>query len=337
MKIVKIILSCLLVFSLFFTIFCGADKIKTDADFGAPEEYKGILSLWHIDTFEGGTGSRKQFLLSAAASFEKTQSGALIMVTSETKQSAEEKMKNGVYPDMISYGNGVNVSCVKQLKTFNCKSGAIEGKSYGAAWCRGGYCLIINPQLVSVAETEEKFNNKNLVLNDALVSASDYTLPLIAAKCSGVTVQNAKIMKPLDAYVKFTGGKVPFFIGTQRDIIRLENRGINFGTLPLNGFCDLYQYISVASESAEKKEISQRFIDFLCGEKIQKKLNTIGMFSVGYWLDYQGEMKKLETAPPQAAISLFTSENTLINLKDSSVKAAAGDTDALNIIKKILI
>ena len=36
-----------------------------------PQENAGILRLWHIDSFEGGVGSRAAFLRGAAKIFEK--------------------------------------------------------------------------------------------------------------------------------------------------------------------------------------------------------------------------------------------------------------------------
>ena len=37
-----------------------------------PEGYKGVLTLWQVDGFEGGSGSRSAFLNGRAIEFEKS-------------------------------------------------------------------------------------------------------------------------------------------------------------------------------------------------------------------------------------------------------------------------
>ena len=61
MKIFRYILAIIIVFSSIFTIFIGKNKIGEKAKLTQPAEYKGIISVWQIDGFEGGSGSRKQF------------------------------------------------------------------------------------------------------------------------------------------------------------------------------------------------------------------------------------------------------------------------------------
>ena len=72
------------------------------------EGYKQILELWHIDSFEGGIGSRKDFLLKTSLSYEK-KNKVLISVVSHTISSATIALKNKV-PDMISCGNGLDIA-----------------------------------------------------------------------------------------------------------------------------------------------------------------------------------------------------------------------------------
>ena len=71
MKIFRFIISIIIVLSFVFTVFIGRHKIQEQSKITNPAEYKGIISLWQIDGFEGGSGSRKQFLLKVARDFEK--------------------------------------------------------------------------------------------------------------------------------------------------------------------------------------------------------------------------------------------------------------------------
>ena len=52
-----------------------------------PQPYRGVLRVWHIDSFEGGTGSRAAFLRNAAKTFEQ-ESGMYVLVTAHTAESA---------------------------------------------------------------------------------------------------------------------------------------------------------------------------------------------------------------------------------------------------------
>ena len=92
MKIFRFIVSVAIVLSLTFTAFIGKDKINEQSKITAPSEYKGIISLWQIDGFEGGSGSRKQFLLKVAREFEKKNNGVLVMVINHTFLSAKENV-----------------------------------------------------------------------------------------------------------------------------------------------------------------------------------------------------------------------------------------------------
>ena len=290
-----------------------------------------IITLWQIDTFEGGVGSRKQFLLKAASMYEKNNDGVLIMVTNHTLEGAENNMKNGIFPDMISYGAGLDVKSFSEIKTKNVRSGGLVGnKCYATPWCKGGYVLISNPNLV----TELKPNR----IDKLLVSQSLYTQPLTALLLEGVTAHDVEIKKPMDAYVKFVIGKTPYMLGTQRDIHRLINRGFEFNAQPLYEFCDLNQYVSITTAEEIKRYYANDFINFLTSDVVQKKLTDIGMFSpyieVGYSNQTLSIMQKINAFK---TYSVFLQKHKLIEMQEISLSATAGDQSALNKIKNLLI
>ena len=147
MRLSRVIVIILTLLCVGFTALFGADKIKEKKEIIKPIEFKGVLNLWHIETFEGGHGSRKQFLIDVATSFEKENDGVLVMVVSHTPTSANEALKNGETPDMISYGAG---SVYTDMKQINCVldfvGGKVEDKIYAVPWCKGGYVLFENPK-----------------------------------------------------------------------------------------------------------------------------------------------------------------------------------------------
>ena len=119
MKIFRLFCGVSLIFCLIFTCFFGVQGISKQVELSKPVEYKGVIKIWQIDAFEGGKGSRKQFLLSVARGFEKENLGVLIMVISHTVESAEQSLLAGEVPDIISFGLGVEVGQSVELKTKN--------------------------------------------------------------------------------------------------------------------------------------------------------------------------------------------------------------------------
>ena len=117
MVLKRLILFAIVSASVLFTAFFGRYLISDGETHLPSSQYAGIIKVWHIDGFEGGVGSRKQFLLSAAASWEKTHEGTLVMVISHTPESVRTALKDGILPDMISYCAGISLPELSELHT----------------------------------------------------------------------------------------------------------------------------------------------------------------------------------------------------------------------------
>lgn len=102
-------------------------------------------------------------------------------------------------------------------------------------------------------------------------------MPTLALKVAGVTAKSAEYYPPYDAYAEFIGRKNVVLLGTQRDLKRLEKRGVGFSAVPLQGFCDLAQYIAITTKSDEKFSFCLKAVERLLGEQTQEKLGRIGM------------------------------------------------------------
>ena len=319
-----------IIFSIFFTIFLGAKGISSQGETDNSSEYKGIITMWQIDIFEGGTGSRKQFLLEMARGFEKENQGVLVMVTDYTKEGAEENFAKGIYPDLISFGCGVDVDKPGEMRISRYTAGGMIGdKVYATAWCRGGYTLIANPKFVS--ETEN-------LLSEVIISQADYTQPLIAMTEEGITAEKIRVLSPMDAYVDFCAGKAPYMIGTQRDIIRLSNRGMEVITRPLGKFNDLFQYVSVTAKDEQKRFYAEKFVEYLVSDTVQEKLGKIGMFSPYEKVVYENEhLSAMQDTDYIHTFSVFSSEAFYKEMQSLSLKAALGDADAAEKIKNMLL
>ncbi len=330
MKLWKIISSLLTAFCILFTVFYGGNKIS-EQTIVAKAQYKGIITLWQIDCFEGGMGSRKQFLLSSARSYEKENQGVLVMVISHTPQTAVQAVNEGQMPDLISYGVGVQSFGAKEIDVDKVFIGGKVGDIvFATPWCMGGYFLITNP---SITQDLQQKNIENLV-----VSQGEFTQPLTAFVTSGYIAKNIEILPPMDAYVKFTAGKTSHFLGTQRDIVRLNNRGMPYCAVALCGFNDIYQYISLTSSDNIKAEYSLKFIQHLLGEGVQQKLNQIGMNSLFYNVtqSYE-ELNDLQNVKFGSTISAFTAKEQINQMQELSLRASKGEQKAILKLKNMLL
>ena len=328
MKILRFVAAAGVLFAVLFTLFYGKFKISESGVSASPAEYKGIITLWHIDTFEGGVGSRKQFLLASSRDFEKQNTGVYVMATEHSAESAKAAFSDGKRPDVISFGVGVEIGDFIPLDiNLPAYGGGYGGNVYAVPWARGGYCIIENPDFTG---------NKNEKVK-ILVSQGEYTNPLLSYVLSGESGKEFEILPPMDAYVKFVSGKARYLIGTQRDVNRLLTRGTDFISKPLTGYNDLYQYMAVTAKDPVKAEYAQKFVKFILSEDIQKNLHKIGMYGCYSAAKYDSpDMAKMQEAKFAYCLSAFSSKALINDLQAKSFKAATGDESELAEIKKLI-
>ena len=297
MKIfVKIAQIFILVAILSFTPLVAAKKTADAKGFPVKtESYKTILTLWNIDTFEGGIGSRSDYLRDLCMDFP--EEGVNVLVSSYTTEGAREKFSKGEAPDILSFGIGF-----PQTATYACemgktefKGGELSGKTYAVPWCRGGYFLISKSAI-------------NGVIDRLIVSKSKYTSPLVAAFSDFVEAKEYDIEEPLAAYTEYlrTDGVL---LGTQRDIWRLQKRGENFFATPLQNFSDLYQYLAITSRDENRISAAKKVAEYIL-QNAGKNIERIGMFSIAE-NNYDGEMGKYDLKDTLYTVSPFTSEDNL--------------------------
>ena len=269
---------------------------------GEEDDALQVLTLWQIDSFEGGRGSRAEYLRSLAQDFAKA-ANVYIEVTALSSDAARTNISAGVVPDIISYGAGF----------YGIESLVSEG--YGKAWCRGAYCLI------ALSGTDfSSVSTANTVINegkDNLVS--------VAALFSGL--QGADYAAPTSAYVSLISGEYDFLLGTQRDVIRLQTRGESFEVKPLPEFNDLYQYISVLTRDGEKAAVAEEYVNYVLSHG--ESLTRIGMLCDGETL-YSDEMHALEGVDFSFTIPAVASSGAVDEIKKA---ARSGD---INLLKSLL-
>ena len=310
MKIVKVlkglawwvVLIAVLAFSLCFALPSFFKKEQAT-------DYKTVVTIWNVDTFEGGKGSRTAFLNAVAKEVEKEES-VIFMVLSKTLEGAQMALENGEMPDLLSFGPGIRI--------------AASNKVY--CWCMGKYALF----------TKRKESGRNAEPNskNTVLSLGGKNLPTIAAALSGFS-GDLRRENSLEAYVRFLNGDFAYLLGTQRDAQRLISRGVEVDATSLNDFTDLKQYITALK--VENKKLGQVFIDCLLSERIQRKLTTIGMFSENYSIYGADEplCRALEEGKIKYSLSYNEWLTDFAELSASAERVLAG-VENVDFLRKIL-
>ena len=304
-RIVSFLLSLsFILFSVLFVLFRQPPQKQ------AAPPYKGILRLWHIDSFEGGKGSRANFLKRAASQYEKSHNGVYFMVNTYTAEGAAQAIAQGDIPDLISFSCGLNVvgeHC--RALSVNFSGGVIGKDCYAYPWCGGGYYLFCLEEDFSLV------NAQNLVISDG-----GNNLPWVAAALHGLSGE-IPTLDSTSAYVQFLKGEYRYMLGTQRDVCRFQTRGATVYRQPLQEFNDLFQYIAVTTPDADALTACMEFTSFLLSDAVQEKLTEIGMYSA-------------KSISAQNTLSAFVDRGGLEQMRQGSKDAL--QTGQLKILKNYL-
>lgn len=227
-----------------------------------------LLTLWHIETFEGGSVSRSGYLETRTIAFEKVNKGTLFFVQVLSIEQAKNKLLTGDMPDIVSFGQGAGNLFVpyitqsidsQRVKNSLQECGNINGECKAIPYMIGGYV---------------KISRKEVIPSKSKVCPSELDIE-----------SNILDKTPYELYVSFIKGKTDAIIGTQRDLVRVNNR-INRGNMNncnfeyLTHYTDLIQYFAITSNSKSNIDVCNEFIQFMLSEESQSLLNNIGMYPV---------------------------------------------------------
>lgn len=255
------ILVALLLFIPTISVFTNDETLSKNF-FGNKAEYEGIITLWNVDTFEGGSSSRSSFLNNVAMKFEKQNKGAYIKVENLTVDEMVANINAGKIPNMFSFGTGVSgylkehMSVLKtsigaKLKSNFYSAGLDGGNLKAVAWCYSVYSLISTTEKIENSGKEYNGSLKELAFSMAydknykkkskhiysltfgkndFVSALDifsreFTLVSVVDEAEKGNVDNKyNTQTPYEAYLNFITSKSSMLLGTARDVFRMENR-----------------------------------------------------------------------------------------------------------------
>lgn len=296
-----------LVFVLVFTPLVAAKKTRTDNDFPLkPTEHERILTLWHVETFEGGVGSRGDFITGRAVEFGKK--GRHVLVKTHTVESAKESLKKGEKPDLVSFGIGADF-VVPMAKRVTLTVAGEKVKSRAFVWAQGGYFLF--------RKSGDETPIKTLTISDG-----GKNLPLGAANLTGVKYENIETVKSTDAYLKLISGNTDAMLGTQRDIRRFTVKNFAYTATPLEKYNDLYQYVAITTDDEDKLPTAKAFAEYLLSEKTAKKISSLYMIP-RYFSLTDSPLQSYDASKNEKTISPFISLLNLETLKEDLQNSSA--------------
>ena len=308
MAIISLLVGIMIIAPTFGVVYHSRKKLMEEKMFGKKAEFQGVITLWNVDTFEGGTSSRSAFLESVAVNFEKQNKGAFIKVESLTINEMLANIKMGKLPNLFSFGTGIAGYLEKDMKTlsndFSSKvkpnflaAGLSRGNLKALPWNYGGYGLITTTEKIEKAKLEPVETLDNIAFNlayDKIFKKStkhiysltfgknDYVNGLdvfsrhftnksaVELSQNGIIDERYNLQSPYDAYVNFVSGKSSMLLGTQRDIARMENR-INAGNESDFLFYALGEYTDLVCYISVIK--SQEAIEKVCSNFIEYLLS----------------------------------------------------------------
>lgn len=267
------------------------------------DDNRVIIRIWQIDTFDGGTGSRANFLKRISGEYTKNNKNVLFLVSSHTVNSANDLIKKGVFPDMISYGScEINVlNSVKPLENLSVTDGGVGiKKRYAVSWCRGNYFYLTKG-----------------AGGKTIISDSERSRGAVAAAMENLNITDYEIIPSIDAYQTFISKKNATLIATQREVTKLIKRGEEFSSTPIKTFNDLYQYVSVTTSDVKKASYCKKFINYLLSDESQLKLTSINMFSTtrgGLYVDNE-KYSQAEKIIPKYTVYCLLNEDENAKIK----------------------
>ena len=282
-----------------------------------------ILELWEIDTFEGGSASRANFLQKRAIAYQKETLSTYILVRSLSLIQASIMLSQGQKPDIVSFGIGAGEVFKPFLQPFSSAPtvrgdlllcGVEEKNQLAIPWCVGGYCMCIDSDL-------GEFNTSNFQeLEDktekALIGTGmTYNIPKFALNDELQSKVIDASFTQYEAYEEYLSNNTfLILLGTQRDFYRL-NKKVDNGVLApvryiyLESYTDLEQCFGICCDG-EVRAKAEGFVNFVCTEASQANLVDIGMFSVLKKPIYSNEYQDFEKAmlTTKKTLNIFTPE-----------------------------
>ena len=306
--------------------------------------YKGVIELWNVEAFEGGSGSRGSWLTNKSAKFEQTNRGLFVHVTTLTEQEARQKLQDGQAFDIICFCRGIGDDVkqrlapltldTKQLRDNMLLAGQFDNKQYAVPLYAGAYCLfartsqLAEEDLLNKALTQtytRKIGKNTVELSPLVCGFTQSNSPLTALAMSGGKGSADGIAEDVtqyQAYERFVSNRSAVtLLGTQRDLFRLSQREQNgkieqLGFCPLSGYTDLVQFVGVSVDCGEKFASAQEYLQYLISDEVQSGLVGLSVFTA---LDKSFYTDEIERGLSSAFVpNVFADFNVVANQRQTA-------------------
>ncbi len=207
------------------------------------------------------------------------------------------------------------VEAPDKIKSSAKESAVYNGNTYAVPYMMGAYGLYINEELVQSAGIDyldvsaggialNDFNELLTLLKD---NSKEGITPLVYSikenavspvslmylytgdgiDDTGALFKNAASTTTEDknAYSLFYTGKAGILLDTHRVAFDLTNEksemAYSFAVTGISSYTDMVQYLGITkTDNSNKKEVLQKYINYMLRDDIQKSLSSIGVFSV---------------------------------------------------------
>lgn len=301
----SIVAQALVVLAVLGTILFCIPNLPPKPTAEVTDGYQGVVNLWLVDTFEGGSGSRQNWFTKRAAHFEQQHKGLFVCATVLTENQLAEKLSQGQNFDMICFTRGVGVTVLDKLAPLNvdfgnvldnfAQSGRVGATTYAIPVYAGAYCLFARKNQQQgdllancLTTTYTRKIGKNVVRLAPLVCGfTPYNSPLTALAMANVKGNFSPnyTTTQYTAYQQFVDNKTAVtLLGTQRDMYRLGKK-LETGKIddllfaPLCAYTDLVTYVGVNRDTQNMQPCLQ-FVQYLVSDAVQQTVVDISMFSV---------------------------------------------------------
>jgi ABC-type glycerol-3-phosphate transport system substrate-binding protein len=326
--------------------------------------YKGILTLWNITGWRTGGSSCGSFLKKRIADFEARNASIFIDFIDLTAAEADAALQKGEVPDIVSYPLGLDIDLpLSQLPHKYTIFPEINENAY--PYMCGAYCLLINAdmleenglfapvgwgvrpdELLSMSGLGVCFDSEEGCLSLPAVALHEYPEtegpklhtwgePRAPDAATGLTV-----VAYSDGLNCFFSGKAGLLIASQRQLFEV-NAKLEEGEAPaylayaLSNYTDMAQLVSaVWSDDDKKRQACVDFAGFLIEERVQAKLEALGVFPVLPGLEIYADndcMASIYKLLSEGAVLALPEDRPM--LSDLSIKALGGNNDALAKLK----
>ncbi len=275
MKKRKIVLNILnlsaLLFICLYTPIVAFKNAREYEIYSKPTIDTKIYTIWHIETFEGGSLPRVNYLKSIARKIESENDGILFYIKSINPNHLREELLSST-PDIISFGYGVGKIVLPKLKNLDntysvrdelLNSGMFNNKLFALPYIVSGYAIITHGVLTQNVHAGSLYNNVQPILDLNNLSLSETE--------SGY-----------EAYKDFVYNKDVTLIGSGRDVFRVDNLNAvgrtNASITPVDYYTDLIQYISLCNVD----EFTKKFVSLTLDNNNQFNLNNYHLYSAKY-------------------------------------------------------